>query len=343
MTDYEEDKLPVVFVDDDQFYSIPWIEELAGSFDVRYEQDAAEAVSVIAGIKTQIALVLDVMMPPPEGVPASETEDGQTTGIWVLRSTLNALQQYNCPVILLTNVELAKVKSYVSSLGENGLHIDIFPKKSAMPGKLLARVKAMANAAQASQLASQDEVVVKDYSKRRTVIAIDDVVAWTEDYESALAVHSEFDVDVLVANTPEGGLQLIRDTPDVDVIILDMMMPSGTMFTDEETQLGRFTGVVVAERIRRIQPYVPIVLLSDASLEEVRSACKKLEKRLFNCIFFSKSSLQSRRLAEKMDVYFSEGKFEKPSESLLQRVFGALILQPNFGGVGVDIKKLRDG
>ncbi len=68
---------------------------------------------------------------------------------------------------------------------------------------------------------------------------------------------------VEIATTPDRALEILRIDSSFDLIILDVMMPRGQVFTDEETAFGMRTGFNLAERIHREYPEIPIILLSN--------------------------------------------------------------------------------
>ena len=55
----------------------------------------------------------------------------------------------------------------------------------------------------------------------------------------------------------------------IDLLILDIMMPPGSSFKDEDTQLGLRTEVHFYERIRRVTSDLPIIILTNVSDERV--------------------------------------------------------------------------
>lgn len=55
----------------------------------------------------------------------------------------------------------------------------------------------------------------------------------------------------------------------IDVLVLDIMMPSGSMFTREETDNGLHTGVCFYDRVRKIAPRLPVIFLTNLSNEKL--------------------------------------------------------------------------
>lgn len=56
---------------------------------------------------------------------------------------------------------------------------------------------------------------------------------------------------------------------DIDLIVLDIMMSPGSTFGDEDTEGGLRTGLFFYERVREKAPDLPVVILTNASDEEL--------------------------------------------------------------------------
>jgi len=83
-----------------------------------------------------------------------------------------------------------------------------------------------------------------------TVLTIDDNADIAKALEVSLGLH---DIDTRYADSPEQGLQIIRDEP-VDLVIQDMNFTSDTTSGKE--------GVILFHRIRELDPDLPIILLT---------------------------------------------------------------------------------
>lgn len=97
-----ETKRKILFLDDEAFFAKGYRRELEKHFDVVFCEDAADALKLLRQDATIKALVLDVMLPPPQGVGADATAEGLETGIWLL-SELGADMLLRLPVVILTN------------------------------------------------------------------------------------------------------------------------------------------------------------------------------------------------------------------------------------------------
>jgi CheY-like chemotaxis protein len=97
------DKPKVLLVDDDRFFARAYREALDREFDVEFVDNADAAIKRVKSPERLDALLLDIMMPTPQGVAAEATDDGFETGIWVLRQTTATLIERRLPVLVLTN------------------------------------------------------------------------------------------------------------------------------------------------------------------------------------------------------------------------------------------------
>ena len=173
---------------------------------------------------------------------------------------------------------------------------------------------------------------------QRKILIVDDTAMESAEYKTSLEAFSNYDLDIDVCSKTSDLDSYLAD--ERDVFIVDMMMPHGRTFSAAETMGGKFTGTKVIEKIRERFAYTPIILLSNTTFGEVAEVCKKTEFRHIHCLFWRKQEMPPRELAKKIDDYFADGKIIKRSDNLLKRIFGAVLLQPSFGGVGIDIKKV---
>src|SRR5689334_685673 len=60
-----------------------------------------------------------------------------------------------------------------------------------------------------------------------------------------------------------------ENVTSIDLLILDIMMPSGHVFRDVDTQYGLITGVYFYDRIRQWAPDLPVIILTNVTDERV--------------------------------------------------------------------------
>ncbi len=92
--------------------------------------------------------------------------------------------------------------------------------------------------------------------------------------------------DVVFLDTIDPALDFLENRAnEIDMIILDVMMPPGTKLDREQTSYGLRTGIVFYDLIRKKLPILPILVFTNYSDED-------LEKRLENdpnCRFYQKT------------------------------------------------------
>lgn len=84
---------------------------------------------------------------------------------------------------------------------------------------------------------------------------------------------------------------------DVELLILDIMMPPGRSFQDADTRWGLRTGVLFYERVRELAPHLPVIIFTNVSDEQ-------LEKRFqaeANCRFLRKKDYLPHELVETVE------------------------------------------
>lgn len=179
-------------------------------------------------------------------------------------------------------------------------------------------------------------------NRTRTLLLIDDVKMEANEYEEAFTKKSAYDIKVTMRHSASDVLRSIREADVWDIVVVDMMMPCGSELDSHECAGGKFTGVVLIREIRKVWRTTPIILLSSAHFEDVKLACKTAALRTENCLFLEKHRYLPHELTKLVDTYFREGRLDIPTQPWLKKIFGMLLLQPNIGGIGVDLKGLGD-
>ena len=75
-----------------------------------------------------------------------------------------------------------------------------------------------------------------------------------------------------------------KDTDEIELLILDIMMPPGDTFRKVDTDEGRRTGISFYEKIRKRTPRLPVIVLTNVADEEVEHRFRVEE----NCWYFQK-------------------------------------------------------
>ena len=102
MADTDSSDQAVLFVDDEPFFAARYIEELEKCFRVHFLNRAVEVLPFLEENPNVSAVILDIMMPTPEGVDAEVTQEGLDTGLWLL-DRMRLLGTWPFPVMVLTN------------------------------------------------------------------------------------------------------------------------------------------------------------------------------------------------------------------------------------------------
>ncbi len=173
------------------------------------------------------------------------------------------------------------------------------------------------------------------------VVIIDDESVPTSYYCHALELDG-YRVTHLRSATSCADLLTPDNEKDVDFFVIDVMMPTGSRYSQGATEGGAYTGLLLARDLRIAGHTSPIVLFSNATFSQIRDAAERMADRLNDCIFLRKHETTPFGLADTVNRYFKESKLKPKKKGLLQRIFGGILLQPNIGGVGVDIKKLSE-
>lgn len=108
-------KKVVLFIDDEPQPSRYYREALQErGYAVEYCRTAESGVSYLEKRAAEVdVIVLDMMMPTPKGVPTAETEDGQLTGVWLLKKCRDVIEAGRFPVLVLTNSKRVALEALI--------------------------------------------------------------------------------------------------------------------------------------------------------------------------------------------------------------------------------------
>jgi CheY-like chemotaxis protein len=90
-----------------------------------------------------------------------------------------------------------------------------------------------------------------------------------------------------------------------DLAILDVMMPPGEVFRNEDTRKGLMTGPLLARSLHKFDPAMPIMFLSNAGGNQELFATS-IDRAVVREILF-KLDVTPLDLVEKVRLYFTEG------------------------------------
>jgi CheY-like chemotaxis protein len=102
---------------------------------------------------------------------------------------------------------------------------------------------------------------------------------------------------VTEADTTDAAFErlAVTETP-FHLVILDVMLAPGRMLQDEDTQQGTRTGIVMAQRFRRMFDDIPIVVFTQYRRPEITSALQKIPR----CRVLLKDDYTPEKLAEEL-------------------------------------------
>lgn len=136
--------IKVLFVDDEKYWRQGYAAELQATFDVQFEADALKARDAMRFDKQLAAVVMDIRMPTPPGIDASQTRDGKETGFWVVAQVAPVVRD-RLPVLFLTNQDHHGVPARLLDLPIPAMRMELHQKLDLkardLPAQLIALMK----------------------------------------------------------------------------------------------------------------------------------------------------------------------------------------------------------
>ncbi len=124
------------------------------------------------------------------------------------------------------------------------------------------------------------------------IIFIDDEPEYITPFTEAFRF-SGFQVNV-ISNVDAAWATIVENLEDVDAVILDIMMPPGRLFEDQDTKEGLRTGLRFLEKMRGLDERIPVICLTNTdtrSLPEISHA---------NHFIYEKKDVNPWQLVDKM-------------------------------------------
>jgi DNA-binding response OmpR family regulator len=101
--------------------------------------------------------------------------------------------------------------------------------------------------------------------------------------------------EVKLESSVDLGLRMVEENPnEIDLLILDVMMPPGQAFAHAPTEKGLRTGVHFYDRVRKTNGRLPIMIFTNVIDDSLR---RKFEQDKY-CRYFQKEELLPYELAE---------------------------------------------
>lgn len=124
------------------------------------------------------------------------------------------------------------------------------------------------------------------------ILFVDDERRFMDSYRMELELEGHA---VSFQNDVDSALLFLEKSFDaVELLILDIMMPQGRSFQNEDTHGGLRTGVFFYERIREMAPHLPVIIFTNVSDEQL----EKRFKAEANCRFLRKEDYLPYELVE---------------------------------------------
>lgn len=163
------------------------------------------------------------------------------------------------------------------------------------------------------------------------------------------AIGSRFYVDELGAKgynvkqfrSVDGFLADFRSGVRFDLYILDLMMSGGRTYSPDKTDEGATTGVYLAQDICESHPGAPILVISNANVDNVLTQARKSCSKIDNTLFLRKAAVPPSSLCDLVTRILKSGIKSVRRKGIVSKLAGILVLRPSIYGIGIDLKKLR--
>lgn len=111
------------------------------------------------------------------------------------------------------------------------------------------------------------------------ILFVDDEKRRIEIYMEELKL-SKYEVEI--KSDVDSALDFLdKNLEKIELLILDVMMPTGNAFKDVDTKYGLRTGISFYNKIRNQNPTLPIMIFTNVSDEEVEKKISSDKKSLF--------------------------------------------------------------
>lgn len=170
-----------------------------------------------------------------------------------------------------------------------------------------------------------------------TILLVDDESVYTSLYRASLQSRS---LKVIACKGPKSALKKLSEHPNIKVFVVDLMMPSQGLYTPEETQNNLLTGALLARDIRRIYHEEPIIIFTSSTVEHHLDRLKLFVDDMNNIFVVQKGSTNPDKFSKTVEFLIYNDHLGDEEQSILSRFFSSLLWQPNFFGLGINLRKL---
>jgi CheY-like chemotaxis protein len=240
----------LLLVEDDQVQRMSLV-ELIGNGDVTTTAVATgeEALKKVETEKFD-CLVLDLKLPDMSGFELIDRLQSDSA-----RSEL--------PIIIYTGKELTRKEE----IQLKRVAASIIIKQADSPERLLAETSLFLHRVEANMPPTQRKML-EDVQRKNPVLAGRKVLIVDDDVRNIFALTSvleRYDLTVMYAEDGRQGIELLKQHPEIDVVLMDIMMPE-------------MDGYETIRYIRRIEKYrdLPIIALTAKAMQADREECLRM-------------------------------------------------------------------
>lgn len=140
----------ILLLDDDPYDIARYCKHLSQQFSVLVRHRAEDAIELLGSNQRLEAIVLDLMLPPPENVAPTSTTDGLETGLWLLEQIRDIIVSRRLPVMILTNRARHLSKSRLDGLKLPPELLEYYSKSQTPPFYLVGALCRFIGAAASS-------------------------------------------------------------------------------------------------------------------------------------------------------------------------------------------------
>ncbi len=117
-----------------------------------------------------------------------------------------------------------------------------------------------------------------------------------------------------------------------------MMMPPDDLYDEEESLSGMVTGLCLAEDLRNSGFHSPVFIFT--AFKKGLETIKKRVKAIPDVYLLSKRDFDEDEFAECVEAFLERGKDPDGGDKMIVRFLSSLLLEPNFSGFGINLRKL---
>ncbi len=170
-----------------------------------------------------------------------------------------------------------------------------------------------------------------------TILLVDDESIYTNLYRASLESRS---LKVITCKGPKSALMKLSEKPNIKVFVVDLMMPSQGQYKPDETHNNLLTGALLARDIRSIYLEEPIIIFTSSTVSAHLDKLQNFVNKMNNIFVVQKGSTNPDQFSRTVEFLIFNDHLGKDEQTLLSRFFSSLLWEPNFFGIGINLRKL---